>query len=254
VARGALVQEGQPRPTLRLGPAARAILRGEAEVRLLQTGSTSIGEGADEWAGVDRELFEVLRTWRRDLAAARNVAPFVILGDGTLRDLAAIRPSSIERLRAISGIGDVRLREHGNELLQIIDTHCAARDLERDVAVNVRPPRERSRTSRTTAAKTESLCLLHEGRTIEEVMDRTGRARSTVVGDLSEIIEEGRYQPSLRLWMTEETEEVIRRAAAEAGIERLKPIREITGETISYDQIRIVVAAIRAAQRAGRSA
>jgi len=38
------------------------------------------------------------------------VAPFVILGDATLRDLAAIRPSSLERLRAISGIGEVRLR------------------------------------------------------------------------------------------------------------------------------------------------
>jgi ATP-dependent DNA helicase RecQ len=254
VARGALVQEGHPRPTLRLGPAARAILRGESEVRLLQAGSTPIGDGADEWAGVDRDLFEALRTWRRDTAAARNVAAFVVLGDRTLRDLAAIRPSSIERLRAVSGIGQVRLREHGDELLQLIDTHCAGRELERDVAIEVRPPRERPRTSRTTAAKTEAIGLLQEGRTIEDVMERTGRARSTVVGDLCEIIEDGRCQPSLRMWVTEETEEVIRRAAAEAGIERLKPVREIVGETISYDQIRIVVATIRAAQDAARSA
>jgi len=141
----------------------------------------------------------------------------------------------------------VRLREHGQALLEIIDTHCAARNLERDVAIRVRPPRERSRTSRTTAAKTESIRLLQEGLTIEAVMERTGRARSTVAGDLCEIIEDGRYQPDLRLWMTKETENVIRRAAAEAGIERLKPIKEIVGESISYDQIRIVVATIRAA-------
>lgn len=249
VARGALVQEGHPRPALRLGPAARAILRGEAQVELLQTGSMSVGEGADEWAGVDRDLFETLRTWRRDTAAARNIAPFVVLGDRTLRDLAAMRPSSIERLRIVSGIGEVRLREHGNELLRMIDTHCAGRELERDVPLEVRPPRQRPRTSRTTAAKTEAVRLLQEGRTIEEVMERTGRARSTVVGDLCEIIEDGRYQPSLRMWVEEETEVVIRRAAAEAGIERLKPIREIVGETISYDQIRIVVATIRAAMK-----
>lgn len=47
--------------------------------------------------------------------------------------------------------------------------------------------------------------------------------------------------------MTDETEDIIRRAAAEAGIERLKPIREIVGESISYDEIHIVVATIRAA-------
>jgi ATP-dependent DNA helicase RecQ len=247
VARGALVQEGHPRPTLRLGPAARAILRGQSDVQLLQASSTSVGDAGDEWAGIDRDLFEALRTWRRDAAAARNVAPFVILGDATLRDVAAIRPSSLERLRAISGFGEVRLREHGDALLRILDTHCAARSLQRDVAIAVRPPRERSRPSRTTAAKAESLRLLQEGLTIEAVMERTGRAQSTVVADLCDMIEDGRHQPSLRLWMTEEIENSIRRAAAETGIERLRPIREIVGEAISYDQIRIVVATIRAA-------
>ena len=247
VARGALVQEGLPQPTLRLGPAARAILRGESDVQLLQASRTSVRDGAEEWAGIDRDLFEALRTWRRDAAAARNVAPFVILGDATLRDLAAIRPSSLERLRAISGIGEVRLGEHGDALLRIIDTHCAAHSLQRDVAISVRPPRERSRTSRTTAAKAESQRLLQEGLTVEAVMERTGRARSTVVGELCEMIEDCRHQPSLRLWMTEEIENSIRRAAAETGIERLKPIREIVGEAISYDEIRIVVATIRAA-------
>jgi len=77
-------------------------------------------------------------------------------------------------------------------------------------------------------------------------MSRTGRARSTVVGDLCEMIEDGGYQASLRPWMTEEIENRIRRAAAETGIERLKPIREIVGETISYDQIHIVAATMRA--------
>jgi ATP-dependent DNA helicase RecQ len=247
VASGALAQEGGSRPFLRLGPAARAILRGEAEARLLRTSRTVIRDGADEWTGVDHDLFDALREWRRETALARNVAPFVILGDATLRDLAAVRPSSLGRLRTIAGIGEVRLREHGYDLLQIIDTHCAARALDRDLALAPRAPRERSsRPARSTAAKTESTRLLLEGRSIEEVMERTGRARSTVVNDLGEMIEEGRYQPSLRHWVSEETEDAIRRAIEQVGIERLKPIREITGEEISYDEIRIVVATMKA--------
>ena len=237
VASGALLQEGHPRPFLRLGPAARAILRGEADVRLLRTGSAAVSDGSEEWAGVDRGLFEALRAWRRDLAASRGVAPFVILGDRTLREIAAVRPSSLERLRAIAGIGEVRLREHGEELLRLLN----ASGLERDVNF---VPRERTR--KPTAAKTESTRLLQEGMSIEEVMERTGRARSTVFRDLCAGIEDGSYQPSLRLWMTEETEQAIRRAAAEAGIERLRPIKDLLGDEVSYDQIHLVVAMIRA--------
>ncbi|HYK04763.1 MAG TPA: DNA helicase RecQ [Thermoanaerobaculia bacterium] len=244
---GALVQDGGARPFLRLGPQARAILRGESEVRLLQTSSTTVRDGAEEWTGVDRDLFEALRAWRRDAAAARDVAPFVILGDATLRELAAVRPSSPQRLRLIAGIGEIRLRDYGHELLQLIDGHCTARQLDRDVPLAPRPQRDRPRAAKTTAAKSESLRLLQQGLAIEEVMERTGRARSTVVNDLSELIEDGRYHPSLRLWMSEETETAIRRAIEQTGMERLKPIREITGEEVSYDQIRIVLATIRAA-------
>ncbi|HEX7150198.1 MAG TPA: DNA helicase RecQ [Thermoanaerobaculia bacterium] len=246
VACGALVQDGGTRPFLRLGPAARAILRGESEVRLLQTTRTAIVDGEDEWNGVDRELFEALREWRRATAAARDVAPFTILGDTTLRDLAAARPSSLERLRGIGGIGEIRLRDFGADLLRILDEHCTARTLGRDVPLLTRAPRARTRTPKTTAAKTESLRLLQQGTSIDEVMERTGRARSTVFNDLSELIEEHRYQPSLRLWMSEETETTIRHAIAQAGLERLRPIRELTGEDVSYEDIRIVVATMRA--------
>ncbi|MGZ5445568.1 MAG: DNA helicase RecQ [Thermoanaerobaculia bacterium] len=243
VARGALVQDGHSRPVLRLGPAARAILRGESEVRLLRTSAATIGDGSEEWIGVDRDVFEALRAWRRDTAAAQNVAAFIILGDRTLRELAAVRPSSMERLRAIAGIGEVRLRDHGRELLRVVDETCAARGLSRDVAITPRAPRPR--TTRVNTSKTESVRLLGDGASIEEVMERTSRARSTVINDLCELIEDGRYQPSLRQWMTQETEDAIRRAAAEAGIERLRPIKDIVGEEISYDEIRIVVATIR---------
>ena len=250
VAGGALVQDGHPRPVLRLGPEARAILRGHSPVRLVQTTSNAvIRDGIDEWLGVDRELFEELRIWRRDAATARGVAPFIILGDRTLREIAAVRPSTADRLRAIAGIGEVRLRDHGRELMHVIDTACAARKLDRDaITIPARPPRERSRSSRPTAGQAEARQLFQQGLTIETVMERTGRARSTVLGDLCEMIQEGGEPPSLRIWMTEETEETIRQAAAQAGIERLRPIKDIVGEAISYDDIRIVVATMRQPQ------
>jgi ATP-dependent DNA helicase RecQ len=238
LASGALVTDGTSMPLLRLGPAARPILRGEVNVRLLRPGSMAAGDGAEEWAGVDRELFEALRTWRRETAAARDVAAFVILGDRTLRQLAATRPSSIERLGAIAGIGETRLREYGPALLAVVDSVCTARGLSRDV-----------HATRLTLAKEESRRLLQEGLPLEEVMQRTGRARSTVFGDLCDLIEEGTYHPPLREWMSEEKEQRIRQAAREAGIERLRPIKDLLGDDVTYEEIRVVVAGMRAGSR-----
>jgi len=243
---GALVQEGHSRPILRLGPAARPILRGESAVRLVRPNGNGASEGgSDDWNGVDRDLFEALRNWRRDTAAARGIPPFVIFGDRTLREIAAIRPSTVEGLRAVTGIGDMKLREHGLDVMRIVDDVAQTRELERDVDFVPPPPRnDRPRPSRLTASKAESLALLEEGLTIEAVMERTGRARSTVVGDLCEIIE-GRPHSFLRAWVSEETEATVKNAIDQAGMERLKPIREITGEEISYDEIRIVVASLK---------
>ena len=246
VAGGALIQEGHPRPTLRLGPAARPILRGETTVRLLQTSSTTVQEGDADWAGVDRELFEELRAWRRDAAAARNVAPFVILGDRTLRDIASVRPSSLALLSLIPGIGEARLRDHGHELMQLLDAACTARNLDRDAKLlPPRVPRERPRNSRATAAKAESLRLLREGLSVDEVMERTARARSTVVGDLCDLIDEGSSHPSLRTFVSVENEELIRRAVEQVGVERLKPIKDVVGDGVTYEEIKILLAYMR---------
>lgn len=248
VASGALVQEGHPRPVVRLGPEARSILRGETQARLVRTTRVAVAGGAsDEWAGVDRDLFEALRAWRRETAAARGVPPFVIFGDRTLRELAAVRPSTLEGLGAVFGIGETKLREHGREVLQIVDTVSSARNLDRDIpGMAGQVSKARARASRTTASKAEAYSLLQQGLTIDEVMARTSRARSTVIGDLCEIIEDGRCRLSLRAWLSEDTEALIVSAAERVGTDRLRPIRDVVGEAISYDEIRIVVASLRA--------
>jgi hypothetical protein len=52
--------------------------------------------------------------------------------------------------------------------------------------------------------------------------------------------------------MTEEIEARIREAAAQAGLERLRPIKEIVGDDVSYESIHIVVATMRN-EKAGAS-
>ncbi len=108
---------------LRLGEAARPILRGEAEVAIAlpprreprrRRGPLSAMAAADD------PLFEALRACRRDLARAAGVPPYVICHDSTLREIAALRPGSRAALEEVPGIGARKLALYGDALLAVV--------------------------------------------------------------------------------------------------------------------------------------
>jgi DNA helicase-2/ATP-dependent DNA helicase PcrA len=68
----------------------------------------------------DEELFELLRTWRKDQADAQSVPAFVVFSDATLEALAEVRPKDRAGLRGINGIGATKLEKYADELLAII--------------------------------------------------------------------------------------------------------------------------------------
>jgi DNA helicase-2/ATP-dependent DNA helicase PcrA len=68
----------------------------------------------------DEDLFEALRTWRKERADAESVPAFVVFSDATLEALAEVKPGSEEELLRIPGIGAAKREKYGAELLQII--------------------------------------------------------------------------------------------------------------------------------------
>jgi ATP-dependent DNA helicase RecQ len=249
VAQHALVQSGTPYPVLRLGETARAVLRGTHPVRLVRRTAKvpTRTRGAEDWSGVDRDLFEALRSWRRDTATKRGVPPFVIFSDRTLREIAAVRPSTRERLRSVGGIGEAKLSEFGSSLLGIVDAFCRDKGLSRDESAPLAAPPSKKRKTVARTARNEFVRNLFEsGASIEEVMASTQRARSTVTGYLAELIEQGGLTRPLSTWVPPEAERQIRHSASRLGFDLLRPIREEVGESISYEEIRLVLASMRA--------
>ena len=131
-------------PVLELTASGWQVLRGEVTPVLAKAAAgrkrkeksarrSSSADPNDTWEGVDRPLFDVLRQWRRAKATERGVPPYVIFGDVTLRDLARRRPTTSEGLLGVSGIGEKRLAEHGERLLELIAGHCGKSGLATDV-------------------------------------------------------------------------------------------------------------------------
>jgi ATP-dependent DNA helicase RecQ len=140
IGQGVLLQVGDEYPLLRLNDASWEVMRGQRQVRLVQLVRRKKGEKPEKsrvdttsWEGVDRELFEALRRLRRQLAADRQVSPFIVFTDNTLRELARVRPSTLDRMRLIPGVGDKRLRDFGALILPVIADQCRLRGLALDV-------------------------------------------------------------------------------------------------------------------------
>jgi ATP-dependent DNA helicase RecQ len=77
-----------------------------------------------DWDGVDRDLFEALRSLRRTRAVAARVPAYVIFPDETLRCMARFRPSTLAGLRRVPGVGDRKLAAHGAAFLELIQARA----------------------------------------------------------------------------------------------------------------------------------
>lgn len=68
----------------------------------------------------DAAVLERLRRWRAQVAQERGVAPFRVLPDVALEAVASAMPTTPADLRHVQGLGQTRLREYGDALLQVV--------------------------------------------------------------------------------------------------------------------------------------
>ncbi len=74
----------------------------------------------------DRQLFDTLVNWRRDVARAAGVPAYVVFDNKSLRAVAGARPTTAPELLDIAGVGPVKLERYGAALFEIINEHETA--------------------------------------------------------------------------------------------------------------------------------
>jgi ATP-dependent DNA helicase RecQ len=116
--------------TLELTSDSAAVLRGERAVRLrheVKPASTRRSSSSSRKAKADdvpldaagESLFEQLRAWRAATAKEAGLPAYVVFHDATLRQIAAVRPTSRDQLAGISGLGAAKLEKYGEALLGV---------------------------------------------------------------------------------------------------------------------------------------
>ena len=242
---GLLERTSDERPVLKLNEKSWAVMRGNRTVQLLEpkTRITKTQFDENSWEGVDRELFDSLRTLRREVAEERGVPAYVVFSDATLRDMARLRPGSPAALLNVRGVGERKLADLGERFIQHIAAYCSVNGLAVDSALDstVSSPPVRERSSKPNESKAAAFELFAKGANPQQVAAITGRAPSTIWNYLAEFVTTRQIQ-TLDEWIDQPTYHAVARAAIEVGTAYLKPIYDQLGGKVSYEEIRVVIA------------
>ena len=230
-------------PILKLTPASGLVLKGEVKVYhkkdLLEARDSSKKQVKKSVVdNFDEELFNRLRELRYSLSQERALAPYMIFHDSTLKEMAAYFPMDKESFLNIKGVGLKKYESYGEEFIKIIRDYSVENeiDLEKFKRQNrvEKASREDSRYQLTYDCYLEGLSLM-------EIADKRGFTINTIIRHLERCEENGQRVDWLRFIDDPTKEERILAAIDEVGLERLKPIKEILPEEISYEDIRVVI-------------
>ena len=120
---GLLGRSSGDRPVVMLNERSWEVLRGTRTVVLSEprSGKAKAAKAdVDDWKGVDRDLFERLRKWRRQVAEGRGKPAWTIFDDKSLRAIAREKPTSPAALLRVKGIGEKRLADFGAAILDLV--------------------------------------------------------------------------------------------------------------------------------------
>jgi ATP-dependent DNA helicase RecQ len=78
------------------------------------------GASAGIAAGIDPELREYMREWRRVVSKKMNIAAFIIMHDTSLDHLCQLQPRSLADIRKVSGFGERKTEMYGPAILQAL--------------------------------------------------------------------------------------------------------------------------------------
>ena len=116
------------RNTLKLTPQSKEVLFKGKKVQLVRMTDIKERKEAEKIKvskktvreRVRDELFEVLRTLRREIAQKSGIPPYLVFSDASLEEMSANRPLTEFDFSMISGVGEKKLQQYGKVFMDAI--------------------------------------------------------------------------------------------------------------------------------------
>jgi ATP-dependent DNA helicase RecQ len=242
VQQGVLNHTGGGRPVLCLTQAGRAVLGCGRRVTLMRKAADTVApvKALPKPAG----LFEELRSLRTLIAGELNVPAYVVFSDRTLHEMVGRLPRDGREMLLVNGVGEVKLARFGARFLAAIGSHRRREGLDCDLGKSQPPPgsaplQRYLPSGQTGGTYRETLGLLREGLSIEEIAVRRDLTRGTIASHIEQLLCGG-IDINIDFLVSPDRRLSIEGLFDRYGMERLAPIVEASGSTVTFDDARIV--------------
>ena len=135
------------------------------------------------------ELFELLRELRNTIAKKNNLIHYQVFTQKALYEICETLPTNIKELGQVNGMGKVRVKKYGKEILAVIHEYCDENDIEssNDVEIFKTPKPKRIKGN----TKIISLDLFKSGKPIDQIAIERELNPNTIFEHLASFISSG---------------------------------------------------------------
>jgi ATP-dependent DNA helicase RecQ len=227
--------------TIEVTAAGRTLLKTRGTFTMLATTESASPrkkskKSASPSKGKGGALFERLRALRKEIAAERKVAAYMVFSDATLSAMAETKPSTETDLLDISGVGRTKLRDFGARFLGAIHEFISGGGRPAGTAAEGTPPVIESDDRPSWQISLEEF---QRGHSPAEIAQTRGLGESTIWAHLERALQSGEKLAIDRLVSAGERA-TIETTATEIGATTLRQIFEALNGTVPYEKIRFV--------------
>ena len=167
----------------------------------------------------------------------------MVCGTLSLEQMANFLPLTLPALDKISGFGKIKLKQFGNDFIQIIQDYCQLHDLEsRMDDIPVKNTKKQAPKKLKSDTKKLSFDLYKEGKSVIDIAASRNLSVSTIEGHLSHYVETGELD--IDVLVEKEKQVSIRDMIKESGDSPLQKLKEKLPD-VSYGELKWVIAATK---------
>ena len=117
-------------PTIKLNEQSLKVIKQEIKVEFKEDKVTKSRY-------VENELYEMLVSLRSEIAKEEGVAPYMVFGDVTLKNMTSSYPINKEEMLNISGVGEIKYEKYGKKFEEIIEKYIKEKNIDKSKLNNV---------------------------------------------------------------------------------------------------------------------
>lgn len=184
-------------------------------------------------ARFSEELIDRLEKLCQQLGKEEGLPPYAIFPKGTLREMAEVRPFTVEELTRLNGIGEFKSRKYGQAFVDTIRAFMTDQDI-------IKKPKGMTYV--------ETLSLFQQGLSPEQIAQKREMAVSTIAMHLARLYEKGE-EIDIQQYLYPDDLVIARQGWKASGYsEQVGKVKEQVGDSLDYTRLNLALAILKRAR------